>query len=396
MTIKTEQELAEAVRGATGPLHIRGGGTRDIGNPVIGEALHTAGLSGITLYEPGALTIVAQAGTPVADIEAALEAEDQRLAFEPMDHRTLLGSTGTPTIGGIVASNASGPRRISVGACRDHLLGVRFVDGAGTIIKNGGRVMKNVTGYDLVKLMAGSYGTLGVLSEVALKVLPKPETSATLVLQGLSLPDSIAAMSAALGSPFEVTGAAQAGDDTYLRIEGFEASVSYRLGQLQTLLGHFGETSPLHHDDSTARWHELTSVAQFADAPVVWRVAIKPSDAPKFVDCLTQTVGFEVSFDWGGGLLWIAAREPHLEDAARCHEDEGRRSDPSAGAEVIHTNLQHNAGLIGGHATLIKAPQSVRSAVPAFQPENPTVTALSQGLRNKFDPRGILNAGLMG
>nr|MCW1951684.1 FAD-binding protein [Octadecabacter sp.] len=144
MIVKTEQDLAEAVKSATGPLRIQGGGTRNIGNPVDGDVLSTAGLSGITLYEPGALTLVAQAGTPVAEIEAALDVENQRLAFEPMDHRALLGTKGAPTIGGVVATNASGPRRISVGACRDHLLGVRFVDGAGTIIKNGGRVMKNV------------------------------------------------------------------------------------------------------------------------------------------------------------------------------------------------------------------------------------------------------------
>ena len=150
MIVKTEQELADVVRGAEGPLRISGGGTRDIGNPVTGEALSTAGLSGITLYEPGALTIVAQAGTPVAEIEAALDSENQRLAFEPMDHRVLLGSNGTPTIGGVVAANVSGPRRIAVGACRDHLLGVRFVDGAGTIIKNGGRGVKNRTRLVLV------------------------------------------------------------------------------------------------------------------------------------------------------------------------------------------------------------------------------------------------------
>ena len=208
MTPQTEQELADVIASAKGPLRISGGGTRPIGNPVVGEALSTSGLSGISLYEPGALTIVAQAGTPVAEIEAALDSENQRLAFEPMDHRAMLGTDGMPTIGGVVSGNISGSRRISVGACRDHMLGVRFVDGAGMITKNGGRVMKNVTGYDLVKLLSGAYGTLGVLTEVSLKVLPKPETSATLYLNGLDLSRAVEAMSKALGSPYEVTGAA--------------------------------------------------------------------------------------------------------------------------------------------------------------------------------------------
>ncbi|AKS47265.1 glycolate oxidase FAD binding subunit [Octadecabacter temperatus] len=375
MIVKTEQELAESVKAAPGPLHIRGGGTRDIGNPVDGNVLSTAGLNGVTLYEPGALTIVAQAGTPVADIETALDAENQRLAFEPMDHRRLLGSSGTPTIGGIVATNASGPRRISVGACRDHLLGVRFVDGSGTIIKNGGRVMKNVTGYDLVKLMAGSYGTLGVLSEVSLKVLPKPETETTLVLHDLTLRDSVTAMSAALGSPFEVTGAAFVNGLAHIRIEGFEASVAYRAGKLRDLLAKFGEITQTEDAASAAMWRDIRDVKCFADHGAVTRVSIKPSAAPEFAESLGQTRGADLAMDWGGGLMWFAVTETE---------------------EATHKALQDMSAGKGGHATLIKGSASMRADAPVFQPENPTVTALSQGLRAKFDPRGILNAGLMG
>ncbi|MGB3408806.1 MAG: FAD-binding protein, partial [Jannaschia sp.] len=236
MRPETEDHLAEIIRGANAPLSVRGGATRHL--PGSGEALTTTGLSGITLYEPGALTMVVRAGTPMADVEAALAAENQRLPFEPMDHRALLETRGAPTIGGAVAMNVSGPRRVSAGACRDSLIGVRFVDGTGMIVKNGGRVMKNVTGYDLVKLLAGSKGTLGVLSEVSLKVLPAAATQATLRLGGLSVEEGVRALAAGLSSPFEVTGAAHDTDagSTLLRIEGLEGSVDYRAGELARVL----------------------------------------------------------------------------------------------------------------------------------------------------------------
>ncbi|MEL7414796.1 MAG: FAD-binding protein, partial [Pseudomonadota bacterium] len=209
----TEDALSAAIadaRAASTPLEIVGGGTRlGLGKPVqASDQLSTRGLSGITLYEPGALTLVAQAGTPLAEIEEALARENQRLAFEPMDHRALLGSEGEPTIGGVVAANVSGPRRVQAGACRDSLIGVRFVDGRGTVLKNGGRVMKNVTGYDLVKLMAGSYGTLGILTEVSFKVLPAPEARQVLLFDGLDVAQAVACMTEAMGSPYDLSGAA--------------------------------------------------------------------------------------------------------------------------------------------------------------------------------------------
>src|SRR6056297_2062864 len=199
MTPSTEADLAAIIRDADGPLRIEGGGTRPVGGASNGARLSTAAVTGVALYEPGALTLVARAGTPGAEIEAVLAAEGQRLAFEPMDHRGLLGTEGTPTIGGVVAANGSGPRRIQAGACRDFLLGVRYVDGQGRVIRNGGRVMKNVTGYDLVRLMAGSYGTLGVLTEVALKVLPTARSTGVLRIEGLGDADAIATLSRALG-----------------------------------------------------------------------------------------------------------------------------------------------------------------------------------------------------
>ncbi len=367
MTPRSENELAEMVAGATGALCILGGGTRPIGATPTGEKLSTAGLSGVTLYEPGALTLVARAGTPLAEVEAVLQAESQRLAFEPMDHRGLLETDGVPTIGGVVAANASGPRRIQVGACRDSLLGVRFVDGAGRVLKNGGRVMKNVTGYDLVKLMAGSWGTLGVLSEVSLKVQAVPEAEATLVGEDLDAQGAIEALSAALGSPFDVSGAAfvSEGGKAMIRLEGLAESVGYRVRQLQA--GTCASWSVVEAENSAALWENVRDVQPLAASKgAVWRLSVKPSDAPAVLKRLSNPPAV---CDWGGGLVWVAvSEEVDVRDAL--------------------------AGL-GGHATLIKGSDGLRARVTVFQPEPAPLAAISQGLRSQFDPRGILNPGIM-
>ncbi len=273
-----EAELAEAVRGANGPLRIVGGGTRGIGRVGVSEVLDVSGLSGISLYEPGALTLVAGAGTPLAEVQAVLAEQRQRLAFEVPDLRRLLGRSGASTLGGVVAVNASGPRRVQVGACRDALLGVRFVDGAGVVVKNGGRVMKNVTGYDLVKLMAGAHGTLGVLAEVAFKVQAVPEAEATLVSGPLDASAAVAAMAVGLTSPFDVSGAAW-NSRAMVRVEGMAGSVAYRAGELVKRLPGFDVVTG---EASAALWAGVRDVTAFADEPgVVWRVVVKPSDAPQ-------------------------------------------------------------------------------------------------------------------
>lgn len=355
---QTEAELAEIIRAADLPLAVIGGGTRGVA--VEGTQLSSSKMSGVTLYEPGAMTVVAQAGTPVAEIETLLAAENQRLAFEPMDHRTLLDTQGEPTIGGVMAANVSGPRRISVGAARDFLLGVRYVDGMGQIVKNGGRVMKNVTGYDLVKLMAGSHGTLGVLSEVSFKVLPRPETQATLVLHGLDDASAIGALAKALGSPFEVSAAAHdpAAGETLLRVEGFEASVKYRVEQLKSLLG--GEISV--EDGSIGRWCAWRDVSAFADvAGDVWRVSCKPSDGP---DLVAKSGAEAALYDWAGGLIWLR----------------------TTGGQDVRAAL----GSYDGHATLVRGDSFAR-----FEPETAGVARITGALRARFDPRGMLNSGLM-
>ena len=359
MMIETEADLSAAIAEASGPLRLRGGGTRDLGREGVGDVVSTAGLCGVTLYEPGALTLVAQAGTPVAEIEATLEAEGQRLAFEPY----FLGGRDGSTIGGVVATNASGPRRIQAGAARDFLLGVRFVDGRGTVIKNGGRVMKNVTGYDLVKVMAGSWGTLGVLTEVSLKVMPRPETEATLALEDLSAEAAVAAMSGALSSPFDVSGAACVGGRTLIRVEGFEASVAYRVAQLQSKLAAFGSSEVVAQD-----WSLVRDARALRDgAGDIWRISVTPLDGPGVIARLPERS--ETQMDWGGGLVW--ARVPSGTDVRA----------------AIHG--------VSGHATVMRAAAETHARLGSFQPEAPGVAALSAGLRARFDPRGILNPGLM-
>ena len=360
MKPQSEAELAEIIRDAERPVAIVGGGTRCIGE-VEGDVLSTVGLKGIELYEPGALTLVARAGTLLDEVEAALAKEGQRLPFEVPDYRKVFGRIGESTIGGVVAANASGPRRVQAGACRDSLIGIRMVTGHGEVIKNGGRVMKNVTGYDLVKLMAGSWGTLGVLTEVSFKVLPVPEAKATLFLAGLDNSAAVAAMSSALGSPFEVNGAAHIpGDGTFLRIEGFKASVSYRSAQLRKHLDPHGKVEIWEGADV---WPSIRDIGPFqGKAGDIWRIAVKPSDAPAMVDRLAAE---QVYFDWGGGLIFALA-EPG-------------------------TDLRSRMGNFEGHATRLRG-----RGFGVFHPEPPSVAALTRGLRAKFDPRGLFNAGLMG
>jgi glycolate oxidase FAD binding subunit len=373
----SEADLADAIATAKGALRIQGGATRDIGAPVIGTALSTQGLDGIVDYEPGALTLVARAGTPLAQIEAALATEGQRLPFEPMDHRPVLGTKGTPTIGGVVAANVSGPRRVQVGACRDFLLGARFVDGAGRVLKNGGRVMKNVTGYDLVKLMAGSFGTLGVITEVSFKVLPIPETQVTLAFSGHDPARAVAAMAAALSSPFEVSGAAWVQGQTLLRLEGMERSVAYRVGALAERLKPYGHAEHIQGTAAGAIWQTVRDAHALVGCETLWRVSLKPSDAPAFLAAVDPDHQLKCQIDWGGGLIWLGAES--AENAAD-----------------THASLRGEIASRGGHVTLLKAPTALRTSLAVFQPEPPAAAALARALRQRFDPKAILNPGLMG
>ena len=388
MAPETEREACDIVAEASAarrPLALEGGGTKaEIGRPAQTEAtLSSRGLSGITLYEPAELVIGARAGTPLAEIEATLAHKGQQLTFEPMDHRGLLGSIGEPTIGAVAAANTSGPRRIQAGAARDSLIGTRFVNGRGEVIKSGGRVMKNVTGLDLVKLMAGSWGTLGFLTEVVFKVLPVSERVATLVFRDLHDAGAIATLASALGSPFEVNGATHLpagvmGDDarTLIRIEGFATSVEYRLGELKRLLRRSGPAEVVDGDEAASLWRAVRDVEPLAEPrdSAIWRISTAPTHGPDLTALVSRSLEARWYYDWGGGLVWLACA-----------------ASGDAGAAAIRAAVRQT----GGHATLIRAPAEVRASMDVFEPMGESVRRLTAGIKASFDPEAILNPGRM-
>lgn len=385
---KTEAEACEQVRAAAASarrLRIVGGGTKaGFGRPAQDEAsLSARGLTGITLYEPAEMVIGARAGTPLSEVEALLASKGQMLPFEPMDFRGIFGTVGEPTIGAVAAINNSGPRRINAGAARDSLIGVRFINGKGEAIKSGGRVMKNVTGLDLVKLMAGSHGTLGLLTEVTFKVLPVNERVSSLVFTGLDDARAIEALAAALGSPFEPTGAAHwpAGlgaeeARTLIRIEGFSDSITYRLGELRRLLKRFGAPETLEGEASASLWRSVRDVAPLVEprGEALWRISTAPSKGPAVTKAIAAGRPARWFYDWGGGLIWLATP-----------------ADGDAGAEAIRAAVRTQ----GGHATLVRAPDAVRAAVPVFEPQPEALMRVTAGIKAAHDAGGLFNPGRM-
>lgn len=342
-------ELADAIRSARSPLSICGNRTR-MHSGQDGLHLSSRNLSGILRYDPSALTLVAQAGTPMAKIETVLAGHKQMLAFEPPDHRALTGQQGVPTLGGAISVNASGPRRFMAGAARDFVIGAKLVDGRGDLIASGGRVMKNVTGYDLARLFCGARGRLGMVSEIALKVLPRPETTATLAFAEDDPGLAIRRMAVALRSPFEVSGAAWSGGRACLRVEGFSPSVSYRVAQLCRLV----PGAKVIDEDP---WPRLRDATHLATQPgPLWRIVLRPTQAAALATRLAR-LGARVAVDWGGGLLWIA---------------------PPPDADI----LAEMRGL-DGHASCLRGstPETSRQGDPAQK--------LATDLVRAFDPRGL-------
>lgn len=392
--VQDEAQIAEAVLAALSEnktLDVVGHGSkRGLGRASqTDRTLDVSEVRGVTLYEPGELVLSARAGTPMAQIETMLADNGQMMAFEPMDYGPLLGGpAGAGSIGGVFACNLSGPRRISHGAARDHALGARAISGRGEVFKSGGRVVKNVTGYDLPRLLAGSYGTLGVLSEVTLKVIPRPPTQETLIVFGLDADSSARAMSAAMGSSCEVSAAAsipaalaprlpQLETDhsvVALRLEGFEPSVKARRAMLIQVLMPFGGVEVLEPQASAALWAGVRDVLPFAQTRerAVWRISTTPMAGPHLAAELAADLGAEAFCDWAGGLVWV------------------QMPDAQPQAEAVRARLAPH----GGHATLVRADPAQRAGA-VFQPLEPAHAALSQRVKASFDPKGLLNPGRM-
>lgn len=385
-----EAAMASAVtdaHAARRPLLVQGFGSKSaMLRPVQADAtLSTRNLTGVTLYSPRELVIAARAGTPLDEIEALLQQNGQQLTSEPPDLSALLGSTGGQSWGGIVAANLSGPRRVAWGATRDHVIGIRAINGRGEVIRAGGRVLKNVTGLDLCKLIAGSHGTLGIMTEITMKILPAPAATGALILRGLDAAHGVAALSAGLGSPFGVSGAAflpaWAADSipglgsqtvTVLRIEEFPTSVAYRLEQLANTLARFGKSEIL--DERTAKrvWTAIRDVTPIRPGAgeAVWHLSTRPSRGPTLL-ALIEAAGARGFMDWGGGRIWAAG--------------------PATPA--VHDPIAHAVWDLGGTFTLMRAPDSLRASVPVVPQEAPPLAGLTRRVKAAMDPEGIFNPG---
>ncbi len=396
LTPRDGTEVEQAVRDALAagqPLEIVGHGTRRaIGHAVATNAvLDLSALNAVVDYEPSELLITVQAGAPLADVLSLIDARNQEFAFDPVDTSVLLGTPqGRGTVGGMIGAGLAGPRRIRAGGVRDHLLGALGVSGFGESFKAGGKVVKNVTGYDLCKLLAGSWGTLSVMTEATLKVMPRAESETTLILPGLDAASANRAMTTAVGSPFDVSGAAHLpqassvlagsqGAATLLRLEGTAVSVAHRVGTLRALLAPFGAVEIIADEASRPVWQAIRDVAPFAlSGPlgdrVVWRIACPPAAGAAIGKGLQRTTGGEVIYDWGGGLIWLAVSAAHdgFEGAVRA---------PLKAA--------------GAHATLIRGSEELRSRVPVFEPMEAGVAALNRRLKASFDPKALFNRGRM-
>ena len=391
------KDVEDAVRWALSEgktLEVAGRGSkRALGRPSQSDlTLDLSGLSGVTLYEPEELVLSARAGTPLAEIETLVESKNQQLAFEPMDYGPILGGPANAgSLGGALAANLSGPRRIKAGAARDHFLGFFAVSGRAETFKSGGRVVKNVTGYDLCKLLAGSFGTLAAMTEVTIKVLPRPETEATVLILGLDDARANQAMSAAMASSCDVSAAAHLpgsmaahfdGVDgwqaaTAFRLEGFAPSVKHRKDALMTLLRPYGALEAIDETVSHQFWRSVRDASPFwagnavGDWPL-WRVSTTPARGSEFASKLPP--GAQFYYDWAGGLVWTALPPSH-----------------SAGAATI----RRAAAATGGHATLIRASAATRAAVDVFEPQQGALAAVTRRVKESFDPKGVLNPGRM-
>ena len=386
-----------AAHAAGEPVWVCGGQSKaGLLRPVqAGRTVSARGLVGMTLYSPSELILSARAGTLVSEVEAALAEQGQHMIAEPPDFSQMFGApAASQTMGGLVGTNLSGPRRIAWGATRDHVMGLRAVNGTGEVIRAGGRVLKNVTGLDLCKLLTGSHGTLAVVTEVTIKVLPAPERRATLAIGGLDPVAGVAALAAALGSPYAVSGAAYlpaaaaarlpvvswlGGSVTLARIEDFASSVAYRTERLRADLAAFGAAEILDDGATRAVWAAVRDAAAL-DAPfdkrpeaAVWRVSVRPSAGPGVARALEAAFDADWFMDWGGGLVWATG--------------------PTTAA--AHEAVCAAARAAGGSWTLFRGPEGLRAACEVIPPEPAPLARIGQRVKAAFDPKGILNPGRM-
>jgi glycolate oxidase FAD binding subunit len=354
MRPQTIEDLARIVAEAAsagGKLELRGGGTKaEVGAPREAQVVDMTGFSGIIDYDPAELVLTAGAGTPLSDIEAAVAERGQMLAFEPYGDGA--------TLGGIVAAGVSGSRRLSRGPVRDHLLGFKAVSGRGEAFVGGAKVVKNVTGYDLPKVICGSWGRLAALTEVTLKVLPRAPVSVTLAVAGLEPEAAVGLMATAMGSQADVAAAAHVPGLTVLRLEGFGPSVAARRAMLESMTG----ARALAEDQAEAVWRALRTLSLLGEGPL-WRIVVPPSRGPQVIAALNG----DWMMDWAGGLVWLVSQD----------------------AEAVRAAAQ----AAGGHATLLRAPEAMRRSVPALHPQAPGVAALEARVRHAFDPMGVFETG---
>ena len=356
-------------------IEVIGGGTkRTIGAVERADVvLSTARLDRVVDYAPEELVLTAQPGVRIIDLEKLVAGRNQMLAFEPAHWTRLLGSRGEPTLGGVLAANVSGPRRIRAGAARDHFLGFEAVSGRGEVFKAGGKVVKNVTGYDLMKLMAGSWGTLAILTEVTIKVLPASRAEITLMLFGLADVTASEAMGVAMNGPFEVSGAAHLPPFaaqarplkadlavTAIRLEGFEASVAARAETLAGALKRFGRIETLDAAHSREFWVQVREVEAFAGDPrPLWRLSLPPAAGWRGPHQLPG----DALYDWAGGQVWLLTDE-------------------------VSAKVRAVARDLGGHALCLRG-------ASAFGPRVGALGALQDRVKAAFDPLGVLNPGRM-
>ena len=388
---ESESAIAAAITSAVAarePLLVRGNGTKDaMLRPVqAGRSLSVSNLRGIVFYSPHELVIRARAGTPLPELEAAVAAQGQHLIAEPPDLTSLFGAAAPQTLGGIVAANLSGPRRVAWGATRDHVLGVRAINGLGEVINSGGRVLKNVTGLDLCKLLSGSHGTLAVITEVTLKVLPAPEAVGTVAVRVADAEAAVAVLSAGLGSPYGVSGAAWLPEDAaarvgfpaamaFARIEDFGPSVAYRTDKLRQDLSALGAAELLDDAVSHRLWRAIRDAVPLGAVvdDAIWRVSVRPSAGPAVVRALRASFDARLFLDWGGGLVWIAG----------------------PAEEAAHRAVEQAALASGGTWTLLRGPEPLRAAVAVIPPEPSSLAAFTRRVKAAFDPHGILSPGRM-